>query len=157
MPTQKKIQQMKAGQIYRNPFPTTDLLLEYDNGTKKGLVLIERKNPPYGWALPGGFAEWGISLGENAIKEGLEETGLEVRLIDSEERPFCVKSAPERDPRGHMISIAYRATGYGILKAGDDAKNARICDDDELRRLVKNNGLAFDHGEIVQKYLDAKR
>lgn len=133
---------------FRNPFPTTDVIIEYG----EGIVLITRKNPPYGMALPGGFAEWGLSLDENARKEAMEETGLEV-IIEDPERPFCVHSDPKRDPRGHMISVVYVAKGYGDLKAGDDAKTASVCSIDEVRRLVREKGFAFDHGRILEKYL----
>ena len=93
-----------------NPYPTTDIIIEYERAGKEGIILIMRKNPPIGLALPGGFAEYGISLEENARKEGKEETNLEV-ILENEEQPFCVHSDPQRDPRGHMISVTYIAKG----------------------------------------------
>src|SRR3989339_1687096 len=108
---------------HRNPFPATDIIIEYNDGLKEGIVLIARRNPPYGLALPGGFAEWGLSLEENAIKEAKEETGLEV-ILESPTKPLCVRSDPSRDPRSHIISITYVGKGYGELLAGDDAKDA---------------------------------
>jgi ADP-ribose pyrophosphatase YjhB (NUDIX family) len=136
---------------YRNPFPTTDIIIEYKNCTKEGIVLITRKNPPYGIAIPGGFAEWGISLEENARKEAMEETGLEI-IIENPGRPY-VYSDPKRDPRGHMVSNTYYAKGFGSLRAGDDAKTARIYSIDEVIELVRNNRLAFDHSRILGDYL----
>ena len=138
--------------MYKNPSPTTDIIIEYYDGKKEGVVLIERKNPPYGLAIPGGFAEYGLSLEDNAIKEAKEETGLDI-ILENPEHPLCVHSKPDRDPRGHMISIAYIAKGYGILKGGDDAKGARIYSIDEILELTNNNNLAFDHADILREYL----
>lgn len=141
---------------YRNPVPTTDLIIEYVTRQKEGIILIERKNFPYGIAIPGGFAEWGISLEDNARKEAREETGLDI-LIESPEQPLCVHSDPKRDPRGHMISVAYIAKGYGELKAGDDAKAAFHCSIPEVKHLLKRGVWAFDdHKRIVEKYLRAR-
>jgi ADP-ribose pyrophosphatase YjhB (NUDIX family) len=135
------------------PLTTTDLIIEYKNRTKEGIVLVTRKNPPYGIALPGGFAEYGLSLEENAAKEAREETGLAVVVKDCY-HPFCVRSDPDRDPRGHMISVTYIVEGYGKLKAGDDAKEARLYSLDELRDLIRRDELAFDHDEILSEYLE---
>ncbi|MBI1969877.1 NUDIX hydrolase [Candidatus Woesearchaeota archaeon] len=137
---------------YRNPFPTTDIIIEYSDGKKEGIVLITRKNPPHGLAIPGGFAEWGLSLEENARKEAREETGLEV-ILETPEQPLCVHSAPDRDPRAHIISIAYVAKGYGTLRAGDDAVAARLYTIPEVKELIRKRQLAFDHDRILLKYL----
>jgi 8-oxo-dGTP diphosphatase len=142
---------------YRNPFPTTDIIIEYRDGIKEGIVLITRKNPPYGIAIPGGFAEWGICLEDNARKEAMEETGLEI-ILENPGRPY-VYSNPDRDPRGHMISNTFYAKGlwvaegHGSLRAGDDAKTVALYSIDEVIELVRNNGLAFDHGRILRDYL----
>ena len=138
---------------YRNPIPTTDIIIEYNDGKNEGIVLITRKNPPYGLAIPGGFAELGISLEENAMKEAREETGLEV-ILESPERPLCVHSNPKRDPRYHILSVAYVAKGYGSLQAGDDAAGARLYTIPEIKLLIRENGLAFDHARILEKYLE---
>ena len=138
---------------YRNPVPTTDLIIEYSNGAKEGIILIERLHYPFGIAIPGGFAEWGISLEANAVKEAKEETGLEVKLLNPES-PLCVHSDPKRDPRGHMISVAYIAQGFGELKAGDDAKKAELYSIAEVKALLQHGEWAFaDHKRIVEKYL----
>ena len=140
---------------HRNPIPTTDIIIEHYDGEKKGVVLIERKNPPYGIAIPGGFAEYGLSLEENAVKEAMEETGLEV-ILENPEAPLCVHSNPGRDPREHILSVTYIAKGTGILQAGDDAAGARLYTIDEVVELVKNNGLAFDHGRALEKYFQQR-
>lgn len=138
----------------RHIFPgtATDVIIEYNDGKKEGIVLITRKNPPYGLALPGGFAEYGLSYEENTVKEAKEETGLEI-IIENPERPLCVHSDTKRDPRGHMTSNAYVAKGYGELKAGDDAASVAVYGIEEVKGLIISNGLAFDHGRILEKYL----
>ncbi|MFH1400813.1 MAG: NUDIX hydrolase [Nanoarchaeota archaeon] len=138
-------------QRYQNPIPTTDIIIEYDDGRIDGIVLIERRNPPYGLALPGGFAEKWISLEDNARKEAKEETNLEV-ILENPERPLCVHSNPDRDPRDHIISVTYVARGYGTLRAGDDAAKARNYSLDEVRDIVRRDGLAFDHARALEKY-----
>ena len=85
----------------------------------------------------------------------MEETGLNV-IIQNPEHPFCVHSCPERDPRGHTISIAYIALGYGTIAAGDDAKTADFYNLEKVKELVQSNQFAFDHSRIVEKYLAYK-
>ena len=140
---------------YNNPIPTTDAIIEY----KGGVVLITRKNPPHGIAIPGGFAEGGLTLEENVRKEAMEETGL--TYIVKRGKPFEIFDDPKRDPRGHMISIAYAGRGYGELQAGDDAAGARVYSFDEVRQLISGKSidgmkLAFDHAEILEKYLNER-
>ncbi|MFH0798158.1 MAG: NUDIX hydrolase [Candidatus Woesearchaeota archaeon] len=139
---------------HRPPMLTTDVIIEYDDGHKSGIVLIERRNYPVGLAIPGGFAELGLTLGQNAVKEAKEETGLDV-IVDDAMRPFLVSSDPSRDPRGHMVSVAYIAKGYGALRHGifDDAKNPTLYSLDEVRDLVMGGRLVFDHGNILREYL----
>lgn len=141
---------------YRNPIPTVDIIIEYNDGRKQGIVLIERRNPPHGLAIPGGFAEYGLSLEENAIKEAREETGLEV-IIQNPEQPLCVHSAPERDPRAHIISNTYIAQGRGQLQAGDDAQAAQVYTLAEVQQLIAEHELVFDHARALQKYLDYRK
>jgi len=103
----------KAIKGYRNPFPTVDIIIEiasgsYDpvsRGKKKGIVLIKRKNPPYGWALPGGFVDYGESLESAAQREAREETSLKVEL----KYQLGAYSDPPRDPRQHTISVVFVA------------------------------------------------
>ena len=104
--------------VYQNPIPTVDIIIE----TEKGIVLIKRKNPPYGWAIPGGFVDYGESLEEAAIREAKEETGLDVKLI----KQFHTYSDPNRDPRQHTITTVYIAKAKGTPKAGDDAADLGV-------------------------------
>lgn len=124
---------------YKNPIPTVDIIIEY----KDGIVLIERKNYPFGWAIPGGFVEYGESCEETAIREAKEETGLEIDNL----KQFKTYSKPGRDPRFHTISTVFIAKGKGILKSGDDAKNAKIFKKENLPEKI-----AFDHREILDEY-----
>lgn len=127
---------------YRNPLPTVDVIIETGNG----IVLIKRKNPPPGWALPGGFVEYGESLENAAIREAFEETGLAIKLSGQ----LHTYSKPDRDPRFHTISTVFLATALGTPKAGDDAAEAAIFHMDQLPAL------AFDHREILDDYYQSK-
>ncbi len=129
---------------YRNPAPTTDVII-FD-AAKNGVVLIERANPPHGYALPGGFVDEGESVPHAAIREMLEETGLHVEL----EGILGVYSDPLRDPRFHTLSIVYVAKALNMdeLCAGDDAAKAEIF---PLTALPK---LAFDHEKILHDFMD---
>jgi ADP-ribose pyrophosphatase YjhB (NUDIX family) len=133
------------------PLMATDIIIEYSSGKKDGIILITRKNPPYGIAIPGGMAEYGISLEENAAKEAKEETNLEI--IIKHQNPLCVNSKPERDPRCHIVSVTYVAKGYGELKSGDDAASAALYDINEIKQLIRSNSLVFDHADILKQYL----
>ncbi len=124
---------------YRNPFPTVDIIIEIDGG----VVLVKRKNPPYGWALPGGFVDYGESLEDAAIREAREETGLEIELI----RQFHTYSAPGRDPRFHTITTVYIARAEGTPRAGDDAGEVGVFTRDTLPEDI-----AFDHRDILEDY-----
>lgn len=129
---------------FRNPVPTVDIVIE----TPKGIVLIERKNYPYGWAIPGGFVDYGESLEDAARREALEETSLEVVLKNL----LYVYSEPTRDPRRHTISVVFIATAKGTPRAADDAKNAQIFPPAKLPKA-----LAFDHGKILADYLKFRK
>lgn len=126
---------------YRNPFPCVDIVI-YEAG--RGIVLIERKNPPYGWALPGGFIDYGESAETAAIREAKEETGVDVSLLGL----VGVYSAPDRDPRQHTLSITYAAKAHNIalLQGGSDAAQAVFFDLEALPTL------AFDHAIIVDDF-----
>ncbi len=127
----------------RNPFCTVDVIIEIEGG----IILIKRKNPPSGWAIPGGFVDYGESLEEAVRREAKEETGLEVKLI----RQFHTYSDPKRDPRHHTISTIYIATASGEPKAGDDAKEVGIFNKDSLPKEI-----AFDHRQILEDYFNNK-
>ena len=123
---------------YRNPKPTVDIVIETRPGT---VVLIRRKNPPLGWALPGGFVDEGESLEAAAVREALEETCLHVELT----RQFHTYSDPARDPRHHTISTVYLARATGEPRGADDAAEARVFAYDELP-----SKLVFDHADILE-------
>lgn len=124
---------------YRNPFPTVDIIIEMDNG----IILIERKNPPYGWALPGGFVDYGESLESAAIREALEETFLTVSDLSL----LGCYSDPARDSRMHTISTVFVGTGHGTPSAADDAANLACF---RLNELPER--LCFDHSRILADY-----
>ncbi|MFZ5775096.1 MAG: NUDIX domain-containing protein [Thermodesulfobacteriota bacterium] len=129
--------------IYRNPAPTVDIIIQ----TAEGIVLIERKNPPLGWALPGGFVDYGESLEQAAVREALEETGLAVQLLGQ----FHTYSDPSRDTRRHTISTVFLATAQGEPRAGDDAGRVAIFSENALPPLV------FDHRKILDDYFADRR
>lgn len=107
------------------------------------VVLIERKNAPHGWALPGGFVDEGESVEDAVLREIKEETGLDVELM----RQFHTYSDPKRDPRGHSLSVVFIARGYGKPRAGDDAGKAELYHQFNLPESI-----AFDHRQILEDY-----
>ncbi|MGF1567873.1 MAG: NUDIX domain-containing protein [Nodosilinea sp.] len=129
---------------YRNPAPTVDLIIELLHRPHRPIVLIERHNPPLGWALPGGFVNYGDSVEATARREALEETSLTVTLIEQ----LAVYSDPARDPRKHTLSVVFLATATADPVAGDDAKTAVIVNPWEIPAP-----LCFDHDRILRDYL----
>ncbi|MCU0821681.1 MAG: NUDIX hydrolase [Spirochaetes bacterium] len=133
---------------YRNPVSTVDIIIEVTEegispGDEKKIVLIERKNPPYGWAIPGGFVDYGESLEQAAVREAKEETSLDVELV----RQFHTYSEPGRDPRQHTVSTVYIASAEGKPVGCDDAKRAELFSIDRLP-----DDMAFDHHKILEDY-----
>lgn len=131
---------------YRNPSLTTDVFIFDDD---LNFILIKRKNDPYKdcWALPGGFVEYGESVETAAIRESKEETSIDIELIDL----VNVYSEPNRDPRGHTITVAYTAKGdLTTKKADSDAKDISIFNVDALEEIE----LAFDHRQIIKDCLN---
>ncbi len=125
----------------RNPIPTVDIIIELENGA---IVLIERANPPYGWALPGGYVDYGESLESAAVREAREETSLDIELIGQ----FHTYSDPGRDARQHNISTVFLARADGVPKAASDARAVGIFSSmDSLP-----TPLAFDHATILNDY-----
>ncbi len=124
---------------YRNPLLTVDIIIEID----RCLVLIERRNSPHGWALPGGFVDYGESLEACAVREAREETGLNVRLLEQ----FHTYSAPDRDPRHHSVTTVYLATAAGVPRADDDAAKVGLFQAGELPQPI-----VFDHEKILRDY-----
>jgi len=129
---------------YRNPAPTVDMIIRLADG---GIVLVERKNPPFGLALPGGFVDYGESLESAAIREAKEETELDIVLAGQ----FHTYSDPSRDPRSHTISTVFLADATGTPVAGDDAAAVCVVTEDSLPEKM-----AFDHREILQDYFEGK-
>ncbi len=125
------------------PAVAADIIIELIDRPDHPIVLIERLNPPYGWAIPGGFVDVGETVEAAAIREAQEETGLTVTLTAL----LGCYSSPERDVRGHTISIVYVAQATGEPRAQDDAKDLVICQLDELPQP-----LVFDHARIVADY-----
>lgn len=132
------------GGPYRNPFPTVDIIIEVSGG----IVLIERKNPPHGWAIPGGFLDWGESVETCAVREAKEETGLTVTLKDL----LYVYSDPARDPRHHTVTTVFIASASGTPVAADDAAKAGVFTAERLPEP-----LAFDHAQILADYFHYRR
>ena len=129
---------------HRNPVPTVDIIIELDDG----IVLVERKNPPHGWALPGGFVDYGESLEHAAVREAREETGLEVELV----RQFHTYSDPSRDARLHTITTVYIARAHGRPAASDDAAGAGVFAGPESIPAP----ICFDHAEILNDYFTGR-
>lgn len=131
--------------VYRNPIPTVDIIIEIE---EKGIVLIKRKNPPFGWAIPGGFVDYGESLEEAAIREAKEETDLDVKL----DKQLHTYSDPARDPRHHSISTVYIAKAKGKPHAQDDAVEIGIFNESNLP-----DEIAFDHRSILKDYFNMQK
>lgn len=133
----------KIGQ-YKNPIPTVDIIIEID----KQYILIERRNKPFGWAIPGGFVDYGESVEDAAIREAWEETSLRVELTSL----LGVYSKPDRDPRLHTIATVFLAKAVGKPEAGDDAKTIRL-----FRIGEKPDKMVFDHDKIIEDYFIYKK
>ena len=124
----------------KTPALAADMIIEIGGG----IVLIERRNPPHGWAIPGGFVDPGETVESAAVREAAEETGLEVTLR-------CLLgcySDPRRDPRGHTVSLVYVGSAAGTPEARDDAAAVRLVDPADIALP-----LAFDHARIIADYL----
>jgi 8-oxo-dGTP diphosphatase len=125
--------------MIKTPFVTVDIIINYQGG----IVLIERKNEPNGWALPGGFVDVGESVEHAAIREAKEETSLDVLLSEQ----FYAYSDPKRDPRFHTVSVVFTGTGTGELKGADDARRAEVFTQENLP-----DSIVFDHRQIINDY-----
>jgi len=130
----------------RSPSLAVDIIIFLNNK----LVLIRRGREPFKdfFALPGGFVEYGETVENAAIREAKEETGLEVTKLTL----LGVYSKPDRDPRGHTVSIVFHGRGNGTPKAGDDAKELFLFDINHIP-----NNLAFDHNRIIRDFLEVYR
>ena len=143
-------EELKYHYKYPHPSVTTDCVIFGFDGTRLNVLLIERGNDPYKgcWAFPGGFLNMDESALEGAKRELYEETGLRGAYIHQ----FHAFSAPDRDPRERVISIAYFAlVRLTDVKAGDDAAKAQWFPLDEIPPL------AFDHDKMLREALKALR
>ena len=128
---------------YRNPAPTVDTIIELVDRPDRPIVLIERLNIPYGWAIPGGFIDYGESAERAAIREAKEEVCLDVELVEQ----FHAYSDPDRDDRQHTIAIVFIAIAKGQPQAADDAKSLDIFHQGSMP-----DNLCFDHDRILKDY-----
>ena len=131
--------------LCNEPFVTVDVIIELSGG----IVIIERSNPPFGWALPGGFVDPDESLEAAVVREAKEETNLDLKDL----RQFHTYSDPRRDPRFHTVDTVFIARGAGMPKSGDDAKNLKVVPYDELL----SGEYAFDHKRILEEYFKENR
>ncbi|MFH1691020.1 MAG: NUDIX hydrolase [Candidatus Omnitrophota bacterium] len=127
--------------LSEGPFVTVDIIIEIDDG----IVLIKRSNPPFGWAIPGGFVDYGESVEDAAAREAKEETSLVVKNLQQ----MHTYSAPSRDPRFHTVSTVFIGQAKGQPQADSDAVQAQIFRPHEWRNLQ----LAFDHHKVLDDYL----
>lgn len=125
--------------MIKTPFVTVDIIIRFQDG----IVLVERKNKPHGWALPGGFVDIGESIEHAAIREAKEETSLDVSLAEQ----FHAYSDPKRDPRFHTVSMVFIGAGAGELKGADDARRAEVFTEQNMP-----NDIVFDHRKIIDDY-----
>lgn len=132
---------------YKNPTPTCDILIELADQPNT-LVFVQRKNPPRGLALPGGFVDEGEWIADAAVREAKEETGLDVTITEM----FHVYSNPKRDPRMHTVSTVFIATAAGVPVGHDDAERCIVATPDALPAP-----LVFDHATIVADYVAYRR
>lgn len=128
---------------YRNPAPTVDTIIELIDRRDRPILLIDRLYPPYGWAIPGGFIDYGESAETAAIREAKEEVSLDVQLVEQ----FHTYSDPKRDTRQHTIAIVFIAIAKGQPQAADDAKSCAIFPQGEIP-----SNLCFDHAQILKDY-----
>lgn len=130
------------------PLLTVDIVIELVDRPDSPIVLIQRRHPPYGWALPGGFVDVGETLERAAVREAEEETGLRVTLT----RLLGCYSDPRRDPRGHTVSAVYLGQARGEPRAQDDAREVSVFVPDSFPPE-----LAFDHEQILRDYWNYRK
>ena len=132
----------------RTPLLAVDMIIRlWEREKFRGIVLIERKNEPRGFALPGGFVDVGESVEQAVIREMKEETGLDVEISHL----LGVYSDPQRDPRGHVVSVVFVGDARGEPKAGSDAKEAHVFKLEE----IPFESLVFDHGRILKDFISS--
>ncbi len=132
----------------KTPYLAVDGIIQlYDEKENfKGIVLIERKNPPVGLAIPGGFVDIGETVEQAVVREMKEETSLNVEIL----RILGVYSDPNRDPRFHTASVVFVCKAYGQPTASSDAKEVKIYKLEE----IPFDKLVFDHAKILKDYIE---
>jgi ADP-ribose pyrophosphatase YjhB (NUDIX family) len=128
---------------HRNPSLAVDVIIHIQDN----IVLVKRKNPPHGWALPGGFVEYGETVESAVRREAREETGLQLENLHQ----YHVYSAPDRDPRRHTVSVVFTAQAHGTPCAASDAYEINL-----FSKTTLPDQLAFDHQTILADYFHKK-
>jgi len=126
--------------MQQNSFVTVDAIIDIDGK----VVLIKRSNPPFGWAIPGGFLDYNESVEDCAAREAKEETGLDISDLEQ----MHTYSKPGRDPRFHTVTVVFTAKAKGVPKADSDAIDAKLFSFEEVKKL----NLAFDHQQVLEDY-----
>jgi 8-oxo-dGTP diphosphatase len=129
------------------PLLAVDVIVEMTDRPGRPVVLVARRNPPLGWAIPGGFVDVGETIEHAAVRELKEETGLEIVDLSL----LGVYSDPNRDPRGHTVSVVFVAAAVGEPVAGDDAAEVLVVLPEESPKTV------FDHAQILRDYCHTRR
>ncbi len=130
--------------VYRNPIPTVDIIIEREGK----IILVKRKNPPFGWAIPGGFVDYGESFETAAAREAKEECSVTLTSLQQ----FHTYSDPHRDPRMHTATTVFIATAEGTPVAADDAAELAFFTRDTLPEEIP-----FDHREILTDYFQSRK
>lgn len=127
------------------PCLAVDIIIELTDRDERPILLIERKNPPLGWAIPGGFVDSGETVEHAAVREAKEETSLDVTL----KILLGCYSNPARDVRGHTVTLVYIAESVGVPRAQDDARDIKVVGIEQLP-----GDMAFDHDLVLQDYVN---